>query len=204
MSTRDASKDKNTENTGQLARTAALFGGIQYEIGSQQLAMLEPTTEEFASRAILPRDGDRSIASFRYLPGTEKEVDKIYTTLSANHWKAQLYTENQATELAFKKLDGAHAPDILHIATHGFYFPLPLKGQENHIMLKMDNTDNYCLTDNPLRRTGLAMAGANLAWQGEELPPDIEDGILTAYEISNITQNPNGSIIGLPDRAWRY
>jgi CHAT domain-containing protein len=40
-------------------------------------------------------------------------------------------------------------------------------------------------SDNPLFRSGLALAGANYAWLGKPIA-GIEDGILTAYEVSNM------------------
>jgi tetratricopeptide (TPR) repeat protein len=185
MTTRDAGSENGQEENRQLTLTAALFGGIQYDIEPQQLAMLEASAEGFASRAILPRDGDRSIASFRYLEGTAKEVASIDKTLTASNWKTRVYTGEQATESHFKKLSGENAPAVLHIATHGFYFPLPEKSQKE-MMMSMGKENSYRLTDNPLRRTGLALAGANVAWRGDELPAGVEDGILTAYEISNM------------------
>jgi CHAT domain-containing protein len=186
MTTRDAGYNRPSLENSLLSQTAALFGGIQYEIGPQQIAMIESTTEEFASRAILPRDGKRSINSFNYLDGTAKEVANIEKELQKSNWSTSLYKGEQATELQFKRLSGDNAPSVLHIATHGFYFPLPEKEQKGMMMEGFGKEDNYRLTDNPLRRTGLAMAGANAAWRGDEIPSDIEDGILTAYEISNL------------------
>ena len=39
-------------------------------------------------------------------------------------------------------------------------------------------------TDNSFSRSGLILAGANSAWVGKSLPVEIEDGILTAQEVS--------------------
>ncbi len=38
-----------------------------------------------------------------------------------------------------------------------------------------------------MNRSGLLMAGGNKAWIGEESLTDREDGILTAYEVSNMS-----------------
>lgn len=40
--------------------------------------------------------------------------------------------------------------------------------------------------ENPLKRTGLILAGANYAWQYGNNPYKENDGILTAFEISNL------------------
>jgi CHAT domain-containing protein len=51
--------------------------------------------------------------------------------------------------------------------------------------VQSDNT--FTLADNPMNRSGLLMAGGNKAWIGEELSTNREDGILTAYEVSNMS-----------------
>ena len=50
---------------------------------------------------------------------------------------------------------------------------------------QFDNT--FTIADNPMNRSGLLMAGGNKAWIGEELTTNREDGILTAYEVSNMS-----------------
>jgi CHAT domain-containing protein len=40
--------------------------------------------------------------------------------------------------------------------------------------------------ENPLLRSGLALAGANTAQQGGTLPPEAEDGLLTAEDVTGL------------------
>ena len=49
-------------------------------------------------------------------------------------------------------------------------------------MLDMDNA--VARPDNSLKRSGLIMAGAQRAWNGEPIPDSVEDGILLAEEIA--------------------
>jgi len=42
------------------------------------------------------------------------------------------------------------------------------------------------MSDHPMLRSGLIMAGGNTAWQGKQTLEGKEDGILTAYEISQM------------------
>ncbi len=90
------------------------------------------------------------------LPGTLKEAQAIAGRL--DHPRVLIGAE--ATEGAVK---GAHAPVILHLATHGFFFEQP-RGVEN-----------------PLLRSGLLLAGANGLDGGGG-----DDGILTALEASQL------------------
>jgi CHAT domain-containing protein len=72
-----------------------------------------------------------------------------------------------ATETALKK---ANAPRVLHIATHGFFLSEPpLTGKES--------------MSNPLLRSGLALANANLHGSHNGAG---DDGILTALEASGL------------------
>ncbi len=70
--------------------------------------------------------------------------------------QAKLYTDGQATETFLKQV---HRPYFLHIVTHGFFLP-----------------DGDQKLENPLLRSGLALAGANQRHSGED------DGLLTAFE----------------------
>jgi len=69
------------------------------------------------------------------------------------------------------------------LATHGFSLPDAEQKRKDNF----DNSDNqFTLADNPLLRSGIIMAGANRVWGGAEPVAGKEDGIVTAYEISNM------------------
>ncbi|MBP6185625.1 MAG: CHAT domain-containing protein, partial [Saprospiraceae bacterium] len=75
------------------------------------------------------------------------------------------------------------SPRVLHIATHGFFFPDPV----DKILTSREGEPVFKWSDNPMIRSGLILAGGNYAWQnGKAVSPDKEDGILTAYEISQM------------------
>jgi CHAT domain-containing protein len=90
-------------------------------------------------------------------------------------------TGQQATESALKRVD---APRILHIATHGFFLnaadqpaPQPKSGVA---MSSVRGISGQARIENPLLRSGLALAGANASTRSGE------DGILTALEASSL------------------
>jgi len=80
----------------------------------------------------------------------------------------------KATESALKQTS---APQILHIATHGFFLGETLPGEMPGALRGLKITGKF---DNPLLRSGLALAGANARQDGEN------DGILTALEASGL------------------
>ena len=89
------------------------------------------------------------------LPGTKIEIEKINTLFTNNGIKTDVLMENNATEDNLKKIV---APNVLHIATHGFF----INSKEG----------------TPMLNSGLLLAGSNRKTK------KIEDGYLSAYETS--------------------
>ena len=99
------------------------------------------------------------------LAGSDKEAQVIKSLFA----EARVLTGNEATESALKRVA---APRMIHLATHGFFFRDPATSVGN------ESGDTKLM--NPLLRSGLALAGANLRRSGDE------DGILTALEASGL------------------
>jgi CHAT domain-containing protein len=167
--------------------TIALFGGINYEWNSNQPQRLQKTAggELLALRGTwLPEDKTRN-ETFSYLPGTLEEVKSIDKQCQKHQVKDNLYTADLATEAQFKSLSGINSPAIIHLSTHGFFFSdTTNESRKNHMM--NSNEQSYRYSKDPLLRSGLALAGANRAWSGEEIPEGMENGILQAKEVSNM------------------
>lgn len=102
----------------------------------------------------------RSLSDTYFAPlgGTEQEARSIQSLFP----EANFLSGNQATEFALKQIN---APKILHIATHGFF---------------LEDSNKRAKIENPLLRSGLALAGANQRIKSGE------DGILTAMESSGL------------------
>ncbi|MCX6223525.1 MAG: tetratricopeptide repeat protein, partial [Bacteroidia bacterium] len=192
LSTRELAIEKPMKESAEPL-TAALFGGIRYDLDTAFLVRDAMRGGVEVTRSYLPDDSTRGGRTFGYLEGTREEVIRVNGYLTDNYWKTELDTGSLATEGQFKRLSGKNAPTILHLATHGFYFP-PRETKERELMqFSMDK--RFRVADNPLRRTGLIMAGGNLAWKGLPLPEGVEDGILTAYEISNMDLRKTGLVV---------
>lgn len=78
------------------------------------------------------------------------------------------------------------APSILHIATHGFFLPDQQRdeaAEANARGLALGNAPAAARGENPLLRSGLALAGAN---ERGGTAATGEDGVLTAYEAAGL------------------
>ena len=122
---------------------------------------------------------------FDPLPGAEREGQLIQKTVEGGGKPTVIYLKGDAQEKSLRDLD--QPPEILHIATHGFF----LKADDSlrRRLLSMQRGADVQLPppgDNPLLRAGLAFAGinANASVLGE-IDTD-NDGVLTALEVLSL------------------
>jgi CHAT domain-containing protein len=142
---------------------------------------------------------------WNYLPGTLNETDNIHSFLEKKKHNVNLFAANEANETNFKTQ--AQKANVLHISTHGFFYPDPEQvreeakkeeiHEENIIFRGTNDIDSserssslyanwsFVINKNPLMRSGLVLAGANDVWQRNAMEEG-EDGILTAQEVSNL------------------
>jgi CHAT domain-containing protein/tetratricopeptide (TPR) repeat protein len=185
-STRQLATSVWQNKPGQISSTA-LFGGIKYDLENQEIAELQrisPKRDLTLSRGFISDSTLRS-ASFGYLKGTNDEVEAISTTLRSKKVKTELYTGINGNEEAFKALSN-QTISVLHIATHGFFYPDEKQKPQDLDRMMLRGEQKFRYVPNPLRRSGLILAGGNRIWKGEEPVAGMEDGILTAQEISEM------------------
>lgn len=111
-------------------------------------------------------------ARFIPLAATAEEAREVSAVLRG----ARTFTGAQATEAAVKQVK---APSILHIATHGFFMNAAA-GARGDAPAALQGS-RALLAENPLLRSGLALAGANVL-DGD----GGEDGVLTALEAAGL------------------
>ncbi len=173
--------------TAEKPSLIALFGGIAYEVDNNELLATADKIakdKDFISRSISV-ELERGGTEWNYLPGTLTEINEIAALVKKKKIKVQTFSGKEAVEESFKSLGGNNSPRIIHIATHGFFFPDVLKS-EGKSEMNLSGEEIYRSSENPLNRAGLLFAGANMAWSGYAIQ-GIDDGILTAYEVSNVT-----------------
>ena len=106
---------------------------------------------------------------FADLPGTEMEINTIEKALAARQVKVLTFKGADASE---ENVKAVTSPTILHIATHGFF----VEDSASHV--------------NPMIRSGLVMAGVR-----NQEKAGTEDGILTAYEATNLNLDNTSLVV---------
>ena len=173
-----------TEKSNEPNAEKTLFiGGVDYNYNPTGTATktIDTPSELEILRTI---SGTRSMDSkWNYLPGTLEEINTIERLYQQNNRSYSQLIGKEASEGALKDLSG-QSPDIIHIATHGFFFEIPKISSNPTAGPSSKNI--YKNSEDPLLRSGLVLYGANYAWINGNNPYEDENGILTALEISNL------------------
>jgi CHAT domain-containing protein len=179
--------------------SAMIFGGADFNLDSSNMLLnaekyrieqknnvylnIPDTLKEQNKRDLNERGG------WGYLKGTLNEAENIKNIFDKNGLYAKEFIGADASEDALKSLSRTKdkkSPSILHIATHGFFFPEPPKEYGTNQMIQKVGSELIKKSENPLLRSGIILAGVNHFWQYNKAIDGAEDGILTAFEVSNM------------------
>ena len=178
------------------AKPAVLVGDPDFNLSPEaQLAELQRI--KLAEDAVVMRGvgGSRELRQvlFSPLPATGQEVEA-----AANLIGGRKYVRQQALKAVVRQVS---APEVLYLATHGFFLPDQQWTPEKDTLSlttfttrgtgfgagpgMADFAEPGPRIENPLLRCGLALAGANRreAAQGRN---DVDDGILTGMEVAGL------------------
>jgi hypothetical protein len=134
------------------------------------------------------RDFNRSQHRFARLPGSREEGERIAGLLQKQPWLGAAALEGRLKQ-------ECRSPYVLHLATHGFFlrdqhYDLNRMSRGLELVAWEASPASGRLSgpemENPLLRSGLALAGANTWLQNGALPPEAEDGLLTAEDVSGL------------------
>ena len=168
------------------AKSSALYGGLQYYV---------PPTELLAynqKKGYSWRTASRDV--FEPLPETKTEVENISALLKGHNYDAPaIYAGDEGTEESFKALSGKRTR-IIHLATHGCYITpdeadrqRKSEMQQRLAILRVGNDKGLGTEeDEALTRSYLAMSGGKMLWTSDTIPEGLDDGLLTAQEISRL------------------
>jgi tetratricopeptide (TPR) repeat protein len=150
-----ASRDLRPRSKSSAPASAgAIFANPNYDFPSSNTSPLSPIDE-------IQKSGTTTILGSKLtpLPQTEPLAQKITQSLGL-----QPYLGSDAQSMNLRQL---RSPKYLVIATHGLH--------------SLDSVSND--EPDPMRDTGLALAGFNTSLNGGELPPEFEKGLLTARDL---------------------
>ncbi len=187
-STREIVQKKN-HSTGS---GAVLYGGIDYKAGKNRL--VEDAKKysyqtgrhrsfPFELREIAPDSARGAFVGIDLLPGTLDEINTLEPIIKGNSLfkggKVTTHSGDKATEASLKSLSGK-GKSLLHIGTHGFYYNGNSKLWNGYFGESAKTPEELAM-----ERSGLLFAGAEgPLCAGVKLPTGVEDGVLTAAEIS--------------------
>ena len=128
----------------------------------------------------------QSMRPLSALPGTADEAAALEKRAGKG---VQVFLGPNATEAELRQVS---SPRVLHLATHGFFLPEVELGKQTNPLLQQRSEIPKTKLENPMHRSGLALAGAQStlqAWGRGEVPPIENDGIVTAEEVGGLKLN---------------
>lgn len=187
------SSTKELLNMSKESSSAAvlLIGGLNYDMAAEEMIYEKECLGKASSiQKDILRGGDLDSyrMGFDKLPATLVEVSDCAEILAANNVECMLVTGNKGTEDAFKTINGTEY-GIIHLATHGMHINAEQVNTEynNRWINKLfSNKHTHERIEDMLNYSFLVMSGGNMLPQKKDVPNDIEDGLLTAREISQM------------------
>ncbi len=167
----------NRASTRQVS-TPLVVAAPDFDLSNAEAGTAPTQDQPYAQQS---RGLERNTLHFSPLPGTIAEGEQIALYLGTQPLLGR--------EAVKGTIRNCHSPRILHIATHGFFLP-DKKPDPNDKRVGWMVSENMGLLsatpENPLLRSGLALAGAN-TWQHGAVPtPEAENGHLTAEDVSGL------------------
>lgn len=173
-SAREIARIKLNKKTA-LNTSATLYGALKYDVDATMMANEASHYHVDPLFALNRGESVRGNGPFRDLPNAKEEIDKIERVLKSGKVKVTPRTGTTGTEESFLALSGK-APNILHVATHGFYYTADKAKEVNYLKGYND----------AMMLSGLIMSGGNLAWTGRQVPKGVLGGVLTANNIASM------------------
>lgn len=181
-------RELTLKRNNKFVDSVAIYGGMDYNLDTSTLkrSYLKNPNDNRGINPLYYYD-TRSIKNGKLylnsLLGTEKEALSIDSLMSTLNIGTLLYLDTNGTESSFKRLSGRKIP-VIAIGTHGLYLDAVLSKVLPVFTYSNNNANNR--EDEALSRSCLFFSGANHALQGETIPEGIDDGILSAREISRM------------------
>lgn len=161
-------------------KDALVYGGIQYDIADNQLSCLSEQTaaQNSPGMAQAGRSGACN-EKLSFLAKTKQESDHVTATLNTKRVPVVAKQGCEASEDHFKAVcNKVKSLSLIHLPTHGKFCRPPVSND--------GVTRGSDIVANPLMYSSLALAGYNRKAAGLPMPQHLEDGELSAYEVSHL------------------
>ena len=186
-----STKKLMSKSSNKKYSNAVLYGGLDYDM---DLSKQDNKTQRLDTLNYVPMErglryslSERS--GFEPLLNTQKEVSEVSSILKKANIKCTLYIGQNGLEETFKAMSGV-SYDILHISTHGVFIMSEdvekMMYSNNFNFIRNSDLAYIVPEDNALSRSFLVLSGGNMLTKRKDIPKGVDDGILTAKEISNI------------------
>lgn len=156
-------------NKDREFNSITLFGGLDYGHGSDDT---DDKPESRGYRVDSFASTPAGLQTWRYLEGTKREVEAVANQMQNLCSDIRVFKGGEGTVTSFKELSG-NTPDIIHIATHGFF-----ETRESSVNLPALRSAN------PMSLSGLILSNGNEGWLNGT--PKNHEGIITAAEIAHM------------------
>jgi CHAT domain-containing protein len=156
----------NKKTNEKLNKDIIIFGGINYD-------NIDNSIFKFDN---IDRGADKN-SNWIYLPNTYNEGHFIDSICKLNNIKSNFYSGAEASKT--KLINVSKNGNIIHIATHGYFYPDSITNDMFSINTQPNNPNSILL------KSGLVFSGANKHNSNNSSFVN-DNGILSAYDISNL------------------
>jgi CHAT domain-containing protein len=160
-----------------LSTKTILFGNPDFDLLIANKKENEFSLERGLDNELL--DEIKSGVKISPLNGTQKEIETLDAILNNSNSIVELFSKANATEDNLKKIQ---SPDILHIATHGYFLS---NDDTSKTKQSIANLFNESYKNDSYLKSGLLLAGAQNTLNGKQ-PESKNNGILTAEEAKSL------------------
>lgn len=169
--------DVNKDFTFGPTTKAVIFGNPEFN-----LSLIDNNSTDFSLSRGLDNNVLEEIKSkvkISRLNGTQKEIETLDTILKGSKLTVELFSKANATEDNLKNIQ---SPQILHIATHGYFLTNDDTSKAKQSIANLFN-DNY--KNDTYLKSGLLLSGAQNTLNGIQSENN-HNGILTAKEAKSL------------------
>lgn len=182
-----STKELVKERKNIKCENGVLYGGLDYGHNSGDSLDGKRNHSDSSELHVSTYNKKINRSGFERLLSTKEEVLSIEKLMKNYKITTHVYTDSEGTEESFYKMPQIK-PEIIHLSTHGMYIPLrdaqTMKEKNNLNFIKEES--EYIEEDLSLARSFVVMSGGNKLISRESFSEGVEDGILTAQEISQM------------------